>query len=105
MNASGERFVRKVIFDRTFEWDDKKDRLNKKKHGIGFESAAYVFEAPRLVEYPDEIHSDDELRYKAIGMVDKLLCVVCTDREDVTRIISARKANAKERRIYNGNRA
>ena len=93
--------MRKIIFDRVFEWDDEKNRINKKKHGISFESAAWVFEDPHYVEYPDEFHSDEELRYKVIGMVDNLLFVICTDREDATRIISARKANAKERRIYN----
>ncbi|MBR1553714.1 MAG: BrnT family toxin, partial [Schwartzia sp.] len=42
---------------------------------------------------------------KVVGMVESLLLVVCTDRENMTRIISARKANAKERRFYNEYRA
>ena len=97
--------MRKVILDRVFEWDDEKNKLNKKKHGISFETAIWVFFDSHYVEYPDEIHSDDELRYKAIGIVNDLLMVVCTDRDDATRIISARKANIKERRIYNDYRA
>ncbi|MBO6210277.1 MAG: BrnT family toxin [Schwartzia sp.] len=97
--------MRKIIFDRVFEWDDEKNKANLKKHGISFESAVYVFEDQNYVEFPDEFHSDKELRYKVIGMVDKLLLVICTDREDVTRIISARKANAQERRLYNDYRA
>ena len=97
--------MRKVIFDRVFEWDDEKNELNKKKHGISFESAAWVFFDPNYIEVLDEMHSDDELRYKVIGIVHDLLVVIYTDREDATRIISARKANAKERGAYNGNRS
>ena len=97
--------MRKVIFDHTFEWDDKKDKANKKKHGVSFESAAYVFFDPKHVEIPDEDHSDDETRYNVVGLVNKVLFVVCTDRGEATRIISARKATAKERSRYYGNRS
>ena len=97
--------MRKYILDRFFVWDDEKDKKNRKKHGISFESAAYVFADPYRIEYPDEAHSDDEMRYDVIGLVDKVLFVVYTEREDATRIISARKATAKERSAYNGNRS
>ena len=97
--------MRKVISGITFEWDDEKDKLNIKKHGVAFEIAAQVFFDPYYIEMPDEMHSDGEPRYNIIGMVNKLLFVVCTDRDESIRIISARKADAEERRFYNGNRA
>lgn len=97
--------MRTIIAGQSFEWDDEKAKENKRKHKISFETAAKAFADPDYVEYPDEIHSDDELRYKIIGMVENLLLVICTDREEATRIISARKANAKERRFYNDHRS
>lgn len=97
--------MKKVIFDRVFEWDEEKNKANKKKHGISFESAAYVFFDPKYIEIPDEDHSNDETRYNVIGFVNKVLFVVCTDRGEATRMISARKATAKERSAYYGNRS
>ena len=97
--------MRKIIAGYPVEWDEDKDKLNWKKHGIRFETTALVFADPHHIEYPDEMHSDEEERYIALGMVNNLLFVVCKDREETTRIISARRANAKERRLYNGNRA
>ena len=70
---------------------------------MDFETAARVFFDPERVELPDEAHSNDELRYKVIGMVENLLLVICTDREETIRLISARKANARERGAYIGN--
>ena len=96
--------MRKTVSGITFEWDDEKEKLNRKKHRVDFETAAHVFLDPEHIELPDEGHSDYELRYKVIGMVKKLLLVICTDREDATRIISARKANERERSAYIGNR-
>lgn len=96
--------MRKKIEGQLFEWDEEKNRLNKQKHKVSFDTAARVFSDPFFVECPDETHSDEELRYKVIGMVNSLLLVICTDREEATRIISARKADGEERRLYNGNR-
>ena len=97
--------MRREIVGRVIEWDDNKDRLNRKKHGVGFDTAAMVFMDPYYIELPDEEHSDDEIRYDIIGLVDNVLFVVCTDRGESTRIISARKAIASERRLYNGHRS
>ena len=97
--------MKTIIAGLSFEWDDEKARENIRKHKVRFETAAKVFADPDYVEYPDEAHSDDEIRYKVVGMVESLLLVVCTDRENMTRIISARKANDKERRFYNEYRA
>ena len=86
-----------------FEWDSEKARINKRKHKVSFETAANVFFDDDRIELRDEEHSDEEDRWQVIGKVDDILFVVYTDREDRTRIISARKAEAKERRIYYGN--
>lgn len=45
------------------EWDDRKNEINKRKHGISFETAAHVFEDINRIEYFDEAHSADEDRF------------------------------------------
>lgn len=89
--------------EQIFEWDSEKAQINKRKHKVSFETAANVFFDENRIELRDEEHSDDEDRWQVIGAVDEVLFVVYTDREDRTRIISARKANKAERRIYYGN--
>ncbi|MBR1634976.1 MAG: BrnT family toxin [Lachnospiraceae bacterium] len=84
----------------SFEWDDEKSRVNIEKHGISFESARFVFADENHVILYDDIHSVNEERYIAIGMVDKILYVVHTIRNERIRIISARSATEAERRIY-----
>ena len=92
-----------TINDMVFEWDDEKNQINLRKHGLDFIDAAQVFFDENRIERRDEFHSDGEDRWQVIGMVNEILFVVYTDREDKTRIISARKANKRERRIYYGN--
>ena len=88
-----------------FEWDEEKNKINKKKHHVSFEHAILVFEDEYMYEEYDDAHSLDEDRYDIIGAVDDILFVVCTYRaNDVVRIISARKANNTERSKYYGNR-
>lgn len=94
--------MREEIDGRWVEWDDKKALTNKVKHGVSFRTAAMVFSDPDRLEIFDDFHSDDEDRYITIGMVNKILFVVHTDRDDTIRIISAREATAKERRAYYG---
>jgi len=86
-----------------FEWDDEKAAINLKKHKVAFEDAVYVFQDDNRIEFFDAEHSDEEDRYVAIGMVGTILLVVFTERKDVTRIISARKANSMERSYYYDN--
>lgn len=87
-----------------FEWDENKNEKNKKKHGISFETAALVFTDIERIEVFDSFHSTiKEERFITIGMVKDILTVVFTERGDVTRLISARIANAKEKEIYYGN--
>ena len=83
-----------------FEWDSEKAKINKKKHGISFETAARVFLDKYRMDNYDEFHSDDEDRMKLIGMVDKVLVVIYTERENKNRIISARQATKFERNEY-----
>ena len=89
---------------RLIEWDDEKNEINKKKHGIDFEDAGLIFADENMLELYDELHSDDEDRYIGIGKVGKVLFVVYTERPEraATRLISARLANARERRLYYG---
>ncbi|MBR0373028.1 MAG: BrnT family toxin [Mogibacterium sp.] len=85
------------------EWDEQKNLRNQTIHGIGFDEAALVFGDPFRIEIFDSTHSLDENRYITIGMVRKVLFVVYTMRGDTHRIISARLANAEERKAYYGN--
>lgn len=87
-----------------YQWDDEKNNINKRKHNIDFETAIRVFADPNSVDLYDYNHSDDEERFMIIGVIDAkivLITVVYTPRGDVFRIISAREANAAERRAYN----
>jgi hypothetical protein len=86
-----------------FEWDERKNRANIRKHGVDFEQAAYAFSDPFALNMPDDEHSESEDRWVLLGMVgpDNLLVVVHTERTAGTiRIISARRATRRERGSY-----
>lgn len=87
-----------------FEWDEGKNRLNRRKHGVSFEEAQTVFFDEEALEYQDPDHSDDDARFLMLGMSMQLrVLVVChcyRESSDVIRIISARRATTKERRAY-----
>lgn len=87
----------------TFEWDENKNQINQRKHGISFEEAKTVFyDEQALLEY-DELHSADEDRFRILGCSGKgniLLVVHCIRDETVIRIISSRKATATEKAGY-----
>jgi uncharacterized DUF497 family protein len=89
-----------------FEWDELKDRVNRAKHGIGFETARLVFDDPAHLSVQDR-HVAGEERWQTMGLVGGVvvLLVAHTYREDdsggeVIRITSARKATKRERRRY-----
>lgn len=84
------------------EWDDNKAEINRKKHGISFEKAAEIFLDEFLIDDFDEEHSYYEERIKVIGMVDKVLVVIYTERGEKYRLISARLANKREVKKYYG---
>lgn len=87
-----------------FEWDKRKATANVKKHGVSFEEAKSAFydERAKLIDDPD--HSENEDRFVLLGLSSALrLLVVChcwRSDDGTIRIISARKATAKETRSY-----
>ena len=86
-----------------FTWDARKNRANKRKHHISFETAILVFDDPLHVSTQDR-EVDGESRWQTIGMANDLhiLLVAHTVDEagDMVRIFSARKATRMERSIY-----
>ena len=85
-----------------FQWDPDKATRNDSKYGIPFLEAATVFHDPLAFIFDDEEHSVEEYREIIIGHSkrERLLVVAFTERDDVIRIISARKANQRERKGY-----
>jgi len=91
-----------------FEWDARKAVSNRQKHEVSFEEAATVFDDPRAIEALDERHSGVERRFLKLGRSDRaaVLVVAYTLRstghgdEEAIRLISARRANRKERATY-----
>ena len=86
-----------------FDWDSKKAAVNLKKHGVSFELAMTVFDDPNALIAPDPKHSLTEDREWIIGESDSgILVVIFTKRLEgrVYRIISARKAKKRERKLY-----
>jgi hypothetical protein len=85
-----------------FEWDPAKARRNERKHGLPLEEAATVFGDPLAVTFSDPDHSTEELRSLTIGSssLGRLLIVSHTERAGRVRIISAREATRRERKIY-----
>ena len=85
-----------------FEWDPLKAEDNLKKHGVDFTEAATVFSDPLSITYSDPDHSLDENRYIIIGSssANRLLIVAHTDRDESTRLISAREVTSRERKLY-----
>jgi uncharacterized protein len=89
-----------------FEWDERKNATNKRKHGVSFAEAESVFGDDNALLIADPDHSEDEDRFIMLGLSAALrVLVVChcsRANDDVVRIISARKANRLERRNYEG---
>lgn len=87
-----------------FDWDEDKNKENRRKHTIWFEEAQTVFDDAAARVFFDDEHSIDEDRFIIIGSssASRLLVVVHCVRMSgaVIRIISARKATKKERRTY-----
>ena len=87
-----------------FEWDESKNRANKRKHGVSFDEARSAFHDENAILFHDPDHSEDEDRFILLGVSFKLrILVVChcfRESETVVRIISARKANKSEEREY-----
>lgn len=89
----------------SFEWDEHKNEINKRKHLVSFEEAVTVFYDENALVISDPDHSIDEERFIILGFSAKArMLVVChcyRDSERKIRIISARKATGQEARQYN----
>jgi uncharacterized DUF497 family protein len=83
------------------DWDPAKAASNLAKHGISFDKAIGYFYDDNRVEEPDQRKDYGEERWHGVAMVDGiLLFVVYTRRGEGVRLISARKANRREKRAY-----
>ena len=83
-----------------FEWDDAKSARNEIIRGLSFANAAMIFDGP-TIEIDDNRHDYGDMRVKAIGAIDdEIYVVIYSDRRGVRRIISARRANRKERKQW-----
>ena len=89
-----------------FDWDEKKNRSNQRKHGVSFEEAKSVFFDEFAIQFYDEGHTDKEDRFLMLGMSNHskllLVCHCVRDDESTIRIISARKATKSESKLYGG---
>ena len=88
-----------------FTWDENKNHSNYRKHDVLFDTAALVFDDSNLVMTRDRVVEGEE-RWQSIGLVEGVLLLLVAhtiksrDNEEIVRIISARKATARERRRY-----
>lgn len=91
-----------------FEWDDRKNKTNKNKHGISFELATFVFQDPFQTSIPDERYDYHEQRWNSLGLVKGTVIYVAftvtTEEEHHEQericIISARAATPNETKRY-----
>lgn len=88
-------------------WDTEKNRANKRKHGLSFETAALVFDDPLALSRIDTAAREEE-RWQTVGIVGGIVLLVVHTAPEVAegsdepigRIISARKATPRERKAY-----
>jgi uncharacterized DUF497 family protein len=87
-----------------FEWDQRKNKSNAKKHGVSFEEAQTSFYDEQAIVFDDPDHSEEEGRFILLGTNHKLnALVVChcyREKDILVRIISARKAIKEEEQFY-----
>ena len=87
-----------------FKWDDEKEKINIRKHGISFDEARTVFYDEKAIQFFDPDHSEEEDRFILLGISFKLrILVVChcfRESETVVRLFSARKADRDEEQEY-----
>ena len=90
--------------DLSFEWDERKNRENKRKHGVSFEEAQTVFLDERALRFYDPDHSADEDRFILLGLSfalrELVVCHCYRAGGSVIRIISARRATRREAAAY-----
>jgi uncharacterized protein len=89
-----------------FTWTEKKDQINRKKHGLFLSEITNIFDDPHLIEFYDKIHSTvEEERYICLGRWQDfiVLFVAYTEKDGDIHLITAREATPKERFIYEEN--
>lgn len=90
----------------SFEWDTQKAKANLRKHGVSFEEAQSVFYDEFALQFFDSDNADLEERFLMLGLSNEsrilLVCHCERQQGEVIRIISARKATARERKFYKG---
>jgi uncharacterized DUF497 family protein len=92
---------KEVIMNFRFEWDEKKNKINQKKHGISFEEAIMVFSDSMRIEIYDWKHSFYEERWMIFGLSGlTVLMVNFTEKGGIIRIFSVRKASKTEEEEY-----
>jgi hypothetical protein len=89
-----------------FEWDDEKNETNRRKHGFSFDTAVLIFEDPNCLTFPERAEAG-ETRWHAIGTVRNSLLFLTVAHtygeqgaEQIVRIISARRATSREKKLY-----
>ena len=83
----------------SFEFDEKKSKANRSKHGIDFVDAQLLWLDPNLLEVPAK--TEDEPRFLVIGVIDrKHWSAVITYRSEVIRLISVRRSRGEEVKLY-----
>ena len=88
-----------------FSWDERKNRANRRKHGVSFETATLVFRDANVI-FAQDREVDGEPRWQAIGKAGETVLLLVAhayegdDGEEAIRIISARRAGPEEREIY-----
>ncbi len=84
-----------------FEWDENINQSNTKKHGISFDEAKMAFLDEDMITKEDLRKDYGETRYIGMGKVAEIIIIVVyTMRKTIIRLISAKKANKKEKQIY-----
>lgn len=86
------------------EWDPEKAAANLQKHGVDFADAAMVLHDDLAITVDDPDHGEPRFVTIGRGLLGRVLVVVYAWREDEPRLISARRANPRERRRYEGAR-
>lgn len=92
------------LHPRVFEWDQAKNEVNFRKHGIRFEEACHVFDDPFAITRQDRIENGEE-RWQTIGALPNMSILLVAHTTviadvEVIRIISVRKLSKKERYVY-----
>jgi len=84
-----------------FEWDERKNESNIRKHGIDFNHVPEIFNGPMIINIDDRFHYEEE-RYIGVGFLGNIISVVAfIEKEgEAIRIISARKANKYESKKF-----